>query len=105
MTAWGWLAALLIYPFLEELVFRAGLLQWADEKWPQWRGWRTNLGVSVLFGLAHVWAWPLTHAAAVVIPSLVLGWLMQRYHRLSICVVVHSAFNAVRYLAGPYVLS
>lgn len=97
MTSFFWLSALVLYPLLEEIIFRAGLLSWADKHWTQWRGWRTNLGVSLLFGLAHAWAWPWAHAAAVLVPSLVLGWLMQRYGRLSICVLTHSAFNALRY--------
>ncbi len=99
-TAWPWLASLLVYPLLEELVFRAGLLHWADARWPLWRGWRTNLGVSLLFGLAHAWAWPWIHALAVVLPSLALGWLMQRHGRLAWCVLLHSAFNAVHLMFG-----
>lgn len=98
MTTEAWLLALLIYPLLEEWIFRGVLLRWCDERWPRWRGWRTNLGVSLLFGLAHAWVWPWTHAVAVVIPSLALGWLMQRYGRLSLCVAVHGALNAVHYL-------
>jgi membrane protease YdiL (CAAX protease family) len=102
LTPWGWFGYLFLYPLLEEIIFRAGLLRWADGHWPQWRGWRTNLGVSILFGAAHLWSWPWTHAVAVVIPSLALGWLMQRFGRLSICVVTHSVFNAMRYFAVAY---
>jgi membrane protease YdiL (CAAX protease family) len=97
VTAQAWLLGLLVYPFLEELVFRAGLLRWADRRWPRWRGWRTNLGVSVVFGLTHAWVWPWPHALAVVLPSLALGWLMQRYGRLGLCVAMHSLFNLVGY--------
>ena len=104
MVTWqAWLFGLLVYPVLEELVFRAGLLRWADGRWPRWRGWRTNLTVSVVFGLAHAWAWPWMHAVAVVAPSFVLGWLMQRYRSLALCVAVHAAFNAVRYAAAPWI--
>jgi len=100
---WPWLATLLVYPLLEETIFRGGLLPWADRRWPHWRGWRSNLGVSLLFGLAHAWAWPWAHALAVVLPSLALGWLMQRSGRLLWCVLLHAVFNAIGLLAGVQV--
>ena len=93
------LLGLVAYPLLEEWVFRGVLLREADERWPKWRGWRTNLAVSLLFGAAHIPAWPLVHAGAVVFPSLVLGGVWQRYRRLWMCVALHCGANACAYLS------
>lgn len=95
MTVTALLLALAVYPLLEEWLFRGMLLRELDQRFLKWRGWRTNLAVSILFGLAHAVAWPISHAAAVVLPSLLFGWLWQRYQRLWLCVAVHAACNVV----------
>lgn len=92
--ALSWLLSLLVYPILEEYVFRANLLQWLDTRLARWRGWLTNVIVSLVFSLAHLWVWPLMHCVAVFFPSLVFGWLWQRNQKLWICVVTHAIFNA-----------
>ena len=101
-TAFGLLLGLLIYPLLEECVFRFGLLQWADSRWPAWRGWRTNAAVSLIFAALHLWAWPWLHAVAVFFPSLLFGAIWQRTQKLWLCVAAHSACNAVGYALAIY---
>ncbi len=98
----GLFLGLLVYPFLEECLFRAGLLHWLDRRWAALRGWRTNAMVSVLFAVAHLWAWPLGHAAAVFFPSLLFGWVWQRSQKLWLCTLVHAACNAAGYLFSAY---
>jgi uncharacterized protein len=101
-TAVGLLLGLLVYPLLEEWVFRAGILQWLDTRWLAMRGWRTNALVSGLFAAAHLWAWPLGHAVAVFVPSLLFGWVWQRWQKLWLCTIVHAACNAAGYAIGAY---
>ena len=106
MSASAWLLALLAYPLLEELVFRAGLLRWLDAKWlvklpavlGRWVGWQpwiNNILTSLVFGLAHALTWPISHAVAVFVPSLFLGWLWQRYRSVLVCFTVHAAMNGL----------
>jgi uncharacterized protein len=54
------------------------------------------------FAATHLWAWPLSHAAAVFLPSLLFGWVWQRWHKLWLCTVVHAACNATGYAIGVY---
>jgi len=94
VTAWGLGSALLVYPVLEEFIFRGQVLPALTRRFPAWRPWQANLATSLLFGAAHLPWWPLAHAAAVVAPSMVLGLLMQRTGRLAWCVAAHAAMNA-----------
>jgi uncharacterized protein len=96
-AALAWLLRLLVYPLLEEYVFRAGLLHWLNMRFPALKGWRTNIFVSAIFAIAHLWTWPLLHGLAVFFPSLIFGWIWQRYQKLWLCVLVHAAFNAIGY--------
>lgn len=58
-----------------------------------WLGISTaNLTTTVLFAFAHVLRAPL-FAAAVVPPSLVLGWLRERTGSVIPCIFVHSTYN------------
>ncbi len=99
------LLCLLVYPLLEEYIFRANLLHWLDMRLPGWRGWKTNVVVSSLFAVAHLWAWPPLHCIAVFFPSLALGWLWQRYQKLWLCVAVHATFNAIGFALNPYLVN
>jgi membrane protease YdiL (CAAX protease family) len=94
--------ALLVYPLLEETVFRWGLLHWADQRFAAYP-WRNNVAVSVLFAACHAWAWGGLHAALVLWPSLLLGWLWQRTASLTACTTAHAAMNALYLFALPVV--
>lgn len=85
----------LIFPALEEVVFRWGLLAYLDQSFQRLRGLRANVLVSACFGLAHLWAWPWTHALAVFLPSMLLGWVWQRWGKLWVCILVHALMNLV----------
>lgn len=93
------LFSLLIAPFAEELVFRAGV-QTSLERWPTMRRRfaagidGANLATSLLFAGSHAFNRSPWLAAAVVLPSLLLGCVKQRYGSLAPCIVLHSWFNA-----------
>lgn len=105
MSVTAFLLTVAVYPMLEEYLFRALLLREADSRFVQWRGWRTNLAVSVLFGLAHLFAWPVMHAAAVILPSLFFGFLWQRYQRWWLCSLAHGMANLIGWLWGQAVVN
>jgi membrane protease YdiL (CAAX protease family) len=113
--------ALAVYPLLEEWVFRAGILRWLDlrsQKASECYGdqagpalastqrvaWFNNVLTSLLFSAMHLWSWPLAHAAAVFVPSLLLGWLWQWRQRLWLCVLVHAAMNTVGLALIPWLV-
>ncbi|MAA75097.1 MAG: CPBP family intramembrane metalloprotease [Salinisphaeraceae bacterium] len=103
--AWGWppagLAALLlivlVYPLLEELVFRGQLQPWL----------RGRLGVALpgplsaanlltgaLFTALHFLFHPPLWALGVFIPSLVFGYFRERHDSLVAPIILHVAYNA-----------
>lgn len=92
--------ALLVYPLLEEVVFRFGLLRWADLRMTA-PPWMTNGLVSMVFAASHAFSFSARHAAAVVAPSLLLGWLWQRYGSLVVCTAAHACMNGLYLFVLP----
>lgn len=98
----------LLYPILEELVFR-GLVQsqifnvlrkvklgpftWA------------NIGASVVFCGFHFLSHAPIWAGLVIIPSLYFGYLKDKYHSLKQPILMHVFFNAGYFLIFPPVSS
>ncbi len=77
------LLLILIYPFLEELVFR-GLIQGElMHKQTFRRSYagisRANMLTSLLFAAAHIYAHPFSMAMLVVGPSLIFGYFRDRF--------------------------
>ena len=94
---WLFLQVALLYPIVEELVFR-GLLQ---EKL-----WQTplsrlsiycismpNIATSIIFTAFHFLAHPPLWAMSVFIPSLVYGFLRDRYQHVLPAVILHVFYN------------
>lgn len=88
----------LLYPVMEELVFR-GLLQE--------RLWKTrlarlsiycismpNMVTSVVFTGFHFLVHPPVSAVAVIIPSLVFGFFRDRYQSVIPSIILHTFYNA-----------
>lgn len=100
---WAWAMLVLLLPAAEELVFR-GLLQGQLLRLSAWRRVgpvsAANLVTSLAFGVAHLWAQPPTWALAVVIPSLVLGHLRERFGSVWPAMVMHAFFNAGFFLGA-----
>lgn len=92
----------LVYPILEEVVFR-GLLQGALLKWgmrkPLWKGISWANGVtSIFFMLAHLiyhsWNW----AVAVLAPSLIFGYFRDKYQNITPAIILHVFYNFMYFL-------
>ena len=101
---WRLLAILLLYPVVEEWVFR-GLLQGELLRRRVLR--RRHLGItpanlltSLSFAALHLVHQPPLWALAVVVPSLVFGHFRERYGTLRLPIALHVLFNGVYLLAG-----
>lgn len=92
----------LIYPVLEEIVFRGA---------GQGLAWRTklanyaigplsgpNLLVSAVFTSLHVVLQGGWLAGSVLIPSLIFGYFRDRYNNIAPCIVLHVVYNAGLFL-------
>lgn len=91
------LVLVVVYPVLEELVFR-GLLQGALLRRPWGRRaagpiTAANLATALVFGAAHLFRVTPAWAAAVMLPGLVFGYFRER-HGLGTAIVLHAWYNA-----------
>lgn len=91
------LVLVLLYPVLEELVFR-GLLQGTLLR----RGWghrsagpvtAANLVTALVFAAAHLLRVTPAWAAAVLLPGLVFGYFRER-HGIGAAIALHAFYNA-----------
>ena len=92
------LTAVVMFPVLEELVFR-GLL------WDLWGIFARkkagliasvavkNCFISICFSLLHAINYGALGAVLVFIPSLWLGWLRERSGSIKVCCLVHVLWN------------
>lgn len=104
--AWPWRASLLfiqlalLYPILEEIVFR-GLLQSAAQRWLRnvWFGPISigNVVASLFFTALHFLYHSPPWAIAVFIPSLVFGYFKDRHRSLSTPIFLHVYYNTGYY--------
>ncbi len=103
----AWVSFVLVYPVVEELVFR-GILQGQVLQLTTRDGrarragpvsW-ANMLVTLAFVALHLRAQPLAWALAVAVPSLVLGHLRERFASVWPPVLVHAVYNAGFGLAG-----
>jgi len=91
-----WLKAVLVAPAIEELFFRgvvqSGLRTRAGFRH---RPWLTVGVTAVLFAAAHLFASSTLHAALVLVPACVIGWVYERTRSIGTCIVLHGAANVV----------
>lgn len=92
--AWWRLAVLAL---VEEIIFR-GLLQRELSRVsflarPRGPLSLANLAVSLIFAAMHLIAQPPLWAAAVFFPSLIFGWIWDRYNRITPCWLAHFFYN------------
>lgn len=100
------LILLLLAPYLEEAVFRAGLQEALLQRW-QVRPCLANVATACVFAFAHVVLRGDASTFSVVLPALLIGKIYQRTGRLRYCVAVHAAMNAVWLgwnATGPFLL-
>lgn len=88
----------LIYPVLEEIVFRGGLQSalLARTMFRQHAGpvSLANVLTSIAFAAAHLFRQPPVWAALVLLPSLVFGWSRERYNSIVPSILLHMIYNA-----------
>lgn len=96
---------LLFYPTLEELLFR-GVIQgqalesaWGNQRYLGISA--ANTLASILFALMHLAHHPPMWALAVFAPSLIYGYLRERYDSITPAITAHAFYNSV-YLAAGY---
>lgn len=94
---WALLQKLLLYPVLEEIVFRGQLQPWLHARLSRHTGhaaaaWWAISSQAILFGLAHVpsQGW---QGLSVLVPGWVLGVLFWQTQRLHWCMLVHAWYN------------
>jgi hypothetical protein len=103
----GWLAFVLLWPLIEELLFR-GLLQGQVLRLSQHGGQPRRIGPitwanatsTLAFVALHLSAQPLVWALAVALPSLVFGHLRERFASVWPAVGLHMVYNAGFAVAG-----
>jgi membrane protease YdiL (CAAX protease family) len=97
----AWVSFVLVYPVVEELLFR-GVLQGEALRLTTRDGrslragpvtW-ANVLVTLVFVAMHLLAQPLIWALAVIVPSLVFGHLRERFASVWPAVLVHAVYNA-----------
>lgn len=95
--SWGFVSVVIWYPFWEELLFR-GLLQGELIE----RGWvrpwvcglsGANISVSLLFTVFHLWSHSPIWAVLVFFPSLVFGYLRDRFDSTVPSILMHMWYN------------
>jgi len=92
----------LIYPLLEEVVFRGQIQPIILRHWPlKFHAISAaNLITSALFALLHIASRGLSPLTlAVFFPSLVFGYFRERHGHIKSAVVLHMGFNLVFFLA------
>ena len=105
--SWPWREPLrfimpaLIYPVLEEMVFRGGVQPWLQQTRYGRRQWigvsLANLTTSILFCGLHFLAHAPLWAVLVFIPSLVFGYFRERHHTVASPILLHVFYNAGYY--------
>jgi uncharacterized protein len=97
ILSWRFVSLALMQPAAEELVFRGALqgamarLVWGQWSWHGYTG--ANAVVSWLFMLGHWWQHPPLWALAALLPSLLFGWLRDRYGSVYPPMALHVAYN------------
>lgn len=88
----------LVYPIVEELVFRGALQSSLRERACNLRTWHgltlANLYTSFIFTALHFLNHPPLWAAAVFIPSLIFGYFRDRHNSLTPGILLHVFYNA-----------
>ena len=88
---------LLVISFVEELVFRFFLQECLNQIFKQKTLLRSitaaNLLTSIGFSLLHLFSHPLLWSLLVIFPSLLFGWIWDRYKNVIPCWILHFSYN------------
>jgi membrane protease YdiL (CAAX protease family) len=87
----------LLYPIVEEWIFRGFVQEFAHRRLPPWRLGplsHANILTSVLFTALHFINHPPLAAAMVFIPSLIFGFFKDRSGQLAAPTLLHIFYNS-----------
>lgn len=87
----------LLYPFVEELIFRGYIQDLAHRRLTTWQLGplsHANILTSLLFTTLHFINHPPLWAAAVFVPSLLFGFFKDRSGRLGAPILLHVFYNS-----------
>lgn len=90
----------LVYPILEEIVFRGMLQEGLSRRLKPWVFGpisKANLITSLVFCGLHVFSHAPLWAAAVFLPSLVFGYFRERHAGLVSPIILHAFYNGGYY--------
>ena len=90
------LSLVLLYPCIEEIIFRGFIQPFLAKRLHQrWSIFSlANVLTSLLFVLAHFINHPPVWALAVLIPSLIFGYIQERTNNLAAPITLHCTYNA-----------
>jgi len=91
-------SSVILYPVIEELAFRGFIQTWLLEKAifknkPFLNISYANIVTSFLFASFHLFNQPPLWAALIFAPSLVFGYLRDRYEAVSPSIFIHAWYN------------
>jgi membrane protease YdiL (CAAX protease family) len=88
--------SLIVAPVIEELFFRGFVQARLRARGGFWgRPWIAIGVTAACFGVAHLATASVAHAALVVAPAFVIGWVYERTRSIALCIALHSAANAI----------
>ena len=94
-SPWIFLSLAMVYPILEEIVFR-GLLQEQLHRYIKGHigiFTRANILTSIIFTSLHLFYHDPVWAAVVIFPSLIFGYFKDKYQSLIPSIVLHVFYN------------
>lgn len=100
ITPLSFIIPVILYPVLEEIVFRGAVMEFLQTKIPGMvflKISKANIITSILFTLLHFFYHPPLWASAVFLPSLAFGFVKERYQSLIPPILLHVFFNAGYY--------
>ena len=99
---WSLLQVVLVYPVIEEIIFRGILKPWIAQRWKQtlFKLSVANLITSGIFAQLHLAEHSALWAQAIFIPSLIFGYSLERYSRLLAPIILHGTYNGGYFLIG-----
>jgi membrane protease YdiL (CAAX protease family) len=99
---WSLLKVVLIYPVIEEIIFRGFIQSWIARRWKQtlFKLSAANLITSGIFAMLHLIQHNAVWALATFIPSLIFGYSLERYNRLLAPIILHGTYNGGYFLIG-----
>ena len=91
----------LLYPLVEEIIFRGYIQNWFHTKFNTvvFQISMANILTSVLFSASHLINHPTLWALSTLLPSLVFGYVMDRYKTLAAPITLHATYNIGYFLS------